>query len=156
MARAGTRHKWTFANHFRRHAFGWRSQPAIARVREAVAEISIAARHDKLVAAEGAVVLIERLSPALENVDSSSGAIGSAVNHAIDALAQIIASAPADPTTRDRWLVRLWDAYQADQIPYLETLGDYWCLSQSRSEPDSGSIQRGRAGAHFKRLDSGR
>ena len=126
MAHAGTRHKWTFASRFRRHAFGWRSQPAIARVREAVAEISVAARHDKLVAAEGAVVLIERLSPALENVDSSSGAIGSAVNHAIDALAQIIASAPADPRTRDRWLVRLWDAYQADQIPYIETLGDYW------------------------------
>ncbi len=126
MARAGTRHKWTFASRFRRHAFGWRSQPAIARVREAVSEIRIAARHDKLLAAEGAVVLIERLSPALEHVDSSSGAIGSAVNHAIDALAQIIASAPADPKTRDRWLERLWDAYQADQIPYIETLGDYW------------------------------
>jgi hypothetical protein len=126
VARAGTRHKWTFASRFRRHAFGWRSQPAIARVREAVSEISVAARHDKLVAAEGAVVLIERLSPALENVDSSSGAIGSAVNHAIDTLAQIIASAPADPMTRDRWLERLWDAYQADQIPYIETLGDYW------------------------------
>jgi len=126
VARAGTRHKWTFASRFRRHAFGWRSQPAIARVREAVSEIRIAARHDKLLAAEGAVVLIERLSPALEHVDSSSGAIGSAVNHAIDALAQIIASAPADPKTRDRWLERLWDAYQADQIPYIETLGDYW------------------------------
>jgi hypothetical protein len=55
------------------------------------------ARHDTLLAAEGAVLLIERLSPALEHVDSSSGAIGSAVNHAIDTLAQIIASAPADP-----------------------------------------------------------
>lgn len=126
MARAGTRHKWTFASRFRRHAFGWRSKPAIARVREAVSEISVVARHDKLVAAEGAVLLIERLSPALEHVDSSSGAIGSAVNHAIDALAQIIAPAPADPGTRDRWLERLWDAYQADQIPYIETLGDYW------------------------------
>lgn len=126
MARAGTRHTWTFARRFRRHAFGWRSQPAVARVREAVAEISVVARHDTLAAAEGAVVLIERLSPALENVDSSSGAIGSAVNQAIDALARIIASAPADPKTHDRWLVRLWDAYQADRIPYMETLGDYW------------------------------
>jgi hypothetical protein len=84
------------------------------------------ARHDTLLAAEGAVLLIERLSPALENVDSSSGAIGSAVNQAIDALAPIIASAPADAKTRDRWLGRLWGAYQADQIPYIETLGDYW------------------------------
>jgi hypothetical protein len=126
VARAGTRHTWMFARRFRRHAFGWRSQPAIARVREAVSEIRVVARHDTLLAAEGAVLLIERLSPALENVDSSSGAIGAAVNHAIDALAQIIASAPADLETRDRWLVRLWDAYQADRIPYIETLGDHW------------------------------
>lgn len=72
------------------------------------------------------MLLPERLSPALEHVDSSSGAIGSAVNHAIDTLAGIIASAPADSKTRDRWLERLWDAYQTDQIPYIETLGDRW------------------------------
>ena len=126
MARAGIRHRWTFASRFRRQAFGWRSEPAIARVKEAVSEIRVVARHDKLLAAEGAVLLLERLSPALEHVDSSSGAIGSAVNHAVDALALLIALAPADPKTRDRWLERLWDAYQADQIPYIETLGDYW------------------------------
>jgi hypothetical protein len=84
------------------------------------------ARHDQLLAAEGAVLLIERISPALENVDSSSGAIGSTVKHAIDALVEIVASAPADPKTRDRWLERLWEAYQADEIPYIEALGDYW------------------------------
>jgi hypothetical protein len=126
VPRAGTRHTWTFAARFRRHAFGWRSQPAIARVREAVSEIHVVARHDPLLAAEGAVLLLERLSPALEHVDSSSGAMGSAVNQAIDALVEIIASAPADPRTRDRWLERLWEAYQADQIPYIETLGDHW------------------------------
>jgi hypothetical protein len=126
VARARPAHKWTFASRFRRHAFGWRSQPAIARVKEAVSEIGAVARHNPLLAAEGAVLLLERLSPALEHVDSSSGEIGSAVNHAIDALAEIIASAPADPKTRDRWLDRLWEAYQADQIPYIETLGDHW------------------------------
>jgi hypothetical protein len=84
------------------------------------------ARHDKLLGAEGAVLLLERLSPALEHVDSSSGAIGSTVNHAIDALVEIIASASSDPETRDRWLERLWEAYQADEIPYIETLGDHW------------------------------
>ncbi len=120
------RYKWTFTSRFRQHAFGWRSQPAIARVREAVSEIRAVARHDRLLAAEGAVLLLERLSPALENVDSSSGAIGSAVNQAVDALVAIVASTPADPKTRDRWLERLWEAYQADQIPYIEALGDYW------------------------------
>ena len=32
-------HKWEFKARFRRHAFGWKSQPAIRRVKEAVAEI---------------------------------------------------------------------------------------------------------------------
>jgi hypothetical protein len=32
-------HKWAFTARFRRHAFGWRSQPAAQRVREATAEI---------------------------------------------------------------------------------------------------------------------
>jgi hypothetical protein len=32
-------HKWAFAPRFRRRAFGWRSQPAAQRVREATAEI---------------------------------------------------------------------------------------------------------------------
>jgi hypothetical protein len=63
---AGTdKHKWQFKTRFRRHAFGWRSQPAIQRVKEAVAEIKSVARKDLVLAAGGAVALIERLSPAL-------------------------------------------------------------------------------------------
>lgn len=34
-----SKHKWTFRARFRRHAFGWRSQPAIKRIKEAVSEI---------------------------------------------------------------------------------------------------------------------
>lgn len=126
MPSARLRYKWRFSTRFRRHAFGWQSHPAITRVKEAVSEIQVVARHDQLLAAEGAVLLLERLSPALEHVDSSSGGIGSAVNRAVDALAEIVASAPADPKTRDQWLERLWEAYQADAIPYIEALGDYW------------------------------
>jgi hypothetical protein len=66
------------------------------------------------------------LSPALENIDSSSGAIGTAVNHAIAELVPLIAKAPADRTTREAWLERLWAAHEADEIPYIETLADYW------------------------------
>src|SRR5262249_43023110 len=108
--------KWEFQARFRRHAFGWRSQPAILRVKQAVTGIPKAARRDAVLAAEGAVLLLERISPALENVDSSSGAIGTAVNHAIARLVPIIADAPADVRTRERWLERLWEAYQADEI----------------------------------------
>ncbi len=43
--------KWTFAARFRRNAFGWRSQPASKRVREAVSEIKKARRKDPFLAA---------------------------------------------------------------------------------------------------------
>ena len=46
--------------------------------------------------------------------------------HAIDAFVPIIAAAPADPKTRERWLDRLWAAHGADEIPYIEMLGDHW------------------------------
>ncbi len=128
MATKRTSKKWEFKARFRRHAFGWRSQPAIKRVKEAVSEIKKVARKDKFVAAEGAIAFLERLSPALERVDSSSGAIGTAVNNAIAALVPIIANAPAVTKTRDAWLERLYDAYQDDEIPYIELLGDYWAV----------------------------
>lgn len=41
------------------------------------------AKKEPLVAAEGAVLFLERVSPAIEHVDGSSGAIGSAVNRAM-------------------------------------------------------------------------
>ena len=119
-------HKWEFKARFRRQAFGWKSQPAIQRVKQAVSEIGKVARHDPVLAAEGAVTLLERLSPALEHVDGSSGAIGTAVNNAIADLVPIIARAAADPKTRETWLGRLWAAHEADQIPYIESLADDW------------------------------
>ncbi len=119
-------HKWTFAPRFRRNAFGWRSQPALARVKEAVSEIKKTVRKNPVLAAEGAVLFLERVSPALANVDSSSGAIGTAVNNAIATLVPIIAGAQADDATRDKWLERLWHAVEEDDIPYIELLPEYW------------------------------
>ncbi|MBI2219302.1 MAG: hypothetical protein HYU51_18645 [Candidatus Rokubacteria bacterium] len=132
MARARTP-PWEFTRRFRRGAFGWKSQPAIQRVKQAVSEIRKVARRDPVLAAEGAVLFLERVSPALEHVDSSSGAIGTAVNHAIEELAAVIARAPADAKTREGWLERLWEAHANDQIPYIERLGDFWgelCVSR--------------------------
>jgi len=126
MTRQRAAHTWAFKPRFRRQAFGWRSQPAIRRIREAVSEIKKVARADLVLAGEGAVLFLERASPALENIDSSSGAIGTAVNHAIEALTPIIAQAPADAATRDEWLERLWDACAQDDIPYLEGIGGHW------------------------------
>jgi multidrug efflux system outer membrane protein len=87
-----TAHKWAFATRFRRGAFGWKSALPIQRLEEALAEIREIARADPVLAADGAVALLEKLSPALERVDSSSRAIGTAVNRVIDSLVPVIAA----------------------------------------------------------------
>lgn len=121
-----TAHKWQFASRFRRHAFGWRSDTPVQRIKEAIAEIKQVARKEPALAAEGAIALLEKLSPALEQVDSSSGTLGSAVNKAIETLVLLIAKADVDTRLRQRWLERLWQALQDDEMPYIELLGDYW------------------------------
>lgn len=131
-------HKWQFATRFRRHAFGWRSETPILRIKEALAEIKQVARQDRMLAAEGAVTLLEKLSPALEQVDSSSGAIGTAVNKAIESLVIFIAQADVDLKIRQQWLERLWQALQDDHMPYIERLGDYWgelCVTPVLASP---------------------
>jgi tetratricopeptide (TPR) repeat protein len=65
-------------------------------------------------------------------VDGSSGAIGTAVNHAIEELVAIIVRALVGAKAREGWLERLWDAHANDEIPYIERLGDFWgalCVS---------------------------
>ncbi len=120
------RHKWVFRARFRRNAFGWKSQPAIKRIKEAVAEIKKVAGRDEVLAADNAVIFLEKLSPALERIDSSSGAIGTAVNNAIVALVPIIAEAPAETKVREKWMERLFEAHAEDQIPYIEQLAEHW------------------------------
>jgi hypothetical protein len=123
---AGGAHRWEFKARFRRRAFGWRSRPAVQRVKEAVSEVKRVARRDPVLAAEGAVLFLERVSGALEQVDSSSGAIGAAVNRAIEDLVPIIAGAPAEMEVRKGWLERLWEAHANDEIPYIELLAERW------------------------------
>lgn len=118
-------YKWEFVPRFRRNAFGRKSDTPIQRIKEALSEIRLVARKAPILAAEGAIVLLEKLSPALMNVDSSSGALGSAVNHAIETLVPILTKADVDSATRQRWLDRLWDAVQEDEMPYIEYLADF-------------------------------
>lgn len=118
---------WAFKARFRRSAFGWRGDRlAIGRIQEALSEINTVARHDPATAADGAVLFLEKLSPALCQVDGSSGALGQAARDAVDLLAPLIAQAPVDEAQRRRWLDRLYQAIQEDDPPYIETLGDYW------------------------------
>lgn len=121
-----TAYKWQFAPRFRRNAFGWKSDLPIQRIKEALAEIKTVAKKEPTLAAEGAVLFLERLSPAIMEVDSSSGRIGSAANGAIATLVPIIAKADVGRTVREQWLQRLWDALQNDDMPYLEDLSQFW------------------------------
>jgi len=133
---AKTSYKWAFRPRFKAQAFGWRSVLPIKRIKEAVVEIKKAARKDKILGAEGAVIFLEKLSPAIEQVDSSSGAIGATVCRAIETLVPIIVAAPASDQLRDRWLERLWAAIEEDQMCYLDMLPDYWgdlCVTSVRA-----------------------
>src|SRR6202163_3536251 len=123
---AAKAHSWTFRSRFRAGAFGWRSDLPIKRITEAVSEIKKAAREDKVLGAEGAVTFLEKVSGALEHVDSSSGAIGTRVNRAIETLVPIVGQAPASDNLRDKWLERSWRAIEDDEIPYIELLADHW------------------------------
>jgi len=69
---------------------------------------------------------LERVLPAIGQVDSSSGSMGTAVNSAIVALVPILVTAPADASTRDDWLTRLLQALQEDHMPYIEHLAESW------------------------------
>lgn len=128
---------WKFRSRLRRSAFGWRgTQLAIKRLTEALTEIRAVSRRDGARAAEGAVLFLEKISPAVRDVDSSSGALGSAVHAAVQELVPVIAAAIVNDATRDKWLDRLYEAIQEDDPPYIESLGDAWgdlCVTVERA-----------------------
>ncbi len=125
---------WAFRTRFRRGAFGWKgTRLAIGRIHEALTEIRAVARHDPARAAEGAVLLLERISPALCQIDSSSGALGNATYAVVQELTPLISHAPVSTAVRQKWLDRLFEAIQEDDPPYIESLGDHWgelCATQ--------------------------
>lgn len=102
------KHTWTFKSRLRARAFGWKgSRLARQRLKEAVTEIKKVARTDPVTAGHGVVSLMERVWPAFQHVDKSSGALGGAVCGAKKELRPIASEAPADRNTRDRWLPAL-------------------------------------------------
>ena len=120
-------YKWAFAPRFRSRAFGWRgTRTAVERLDEALREIAQMARSEPALAADGAVLLLEKLSPAICEVDSSSGALGTACARAVEALVSMIVAAPVSQSVREAWLDRLFDAFQDDDPPYIESLGPHW------------------------------
>lgn len=119
--------KWQFKTKFRANAYGWRgSKLAITRLKEAVKEIRTAAKSDPIAAGDGCVALMERLWPALQHIDTSSGALGTAVHNTLEELIPLLIAAPADRDTKAKWLERLFDAVQEDGVEYLDPVAERW------------------------------
>jgi hypothetical protein len=89
-------HKWKFKARFRRQAYVWHGTAiACKRLQEAVSEIKKVEKTEPVVAAEGVVCLMERLWPATQDIDSSSGALGTTIYHTLHTLIPILINAPA-------------------------------------------------------------
>jgi hypothetical protein len=100
-------HAWAFRASFRRNAFGWRgTRKAIERLNEAVGEIERMGRTDPALACEGAVLLLEKLFPAVNHIDSSSDAPGNATNGVVERMVPLIAAAPVPRRVREKWPVK--------------------------------------------------
>ncbi|MDX2484257.1 MAG: hypothetical protein QNK42_11430 [Pseudodonghicola sp.] len=124
MARKPT-HKWAFKPGMRAGAFGWRgSAKATQRLKSASTEIRSVRRNDPVIAAEGVVALAERIWPAFEHIDTSSGALGAAVRRTLEQLLPILIEAPADEPTRAAWLERLRQAILDDGVDYLAPISE--------------------------------
>ena len=120
-------HKWTFKARFRTNTYSWKGTSlASKRLKEAVSEIKKMAKSDPVIAGEGCVALMARLWPALQGIDSSSGALGRAVSRTLDSLISILIAAPATPETRAKWLEQLYDAVCNDGVQYLTPVEEHW------------------------------
>lgn len=124
MAKAA-RQSLAFKAGMRARSYGWRgSQKAIARLKDAVSEIKAIRKRDPVAAGEGVVSLAERIWPAFEQIDTSSGALGNAVNRTLENLTPILIAAPADEATRAGWLERLYQAIREDGVQYLYPISE--------------------------------
>ena len=122
-----TKHKWTFKSRFRRETYSWNGTAlASKRMREAVSEIKKIPKKDSALAGEGVIELFIRLYPALMQIDSSSGALGTAMNKTIDTLIPILIKADWDMNTRGKQLDKLYDAIIEDGWGTFDDLRDHW------------------------------
>jgi hypothetical protein len=127
MTASKGKHKWIFPARFKTRSFGWRSSRlACQRIKEALSEIKGVARKDPVLGAEGAIKLMEKFWPALQEIDTSSGAVGTATYNAMEILLPLVINAPVSPKQRNKWLERLWRAVQEDGVEYLGQLTDRW------------------------------
>ena len=130
-----TKPKWAFKPRFRVGLYSWNGTAKAAKnLRAAVSEIRKAYKKSPLEAVDAAIYLMERIWPALEHIDGSSGVLGRAVNDTIDKLLPLVIEAPADEQLRKKWTQRLFDAICDDGVEYLSPVTDHWgrlCVTDS-------------------------
>lgn len=118
-------HKWTFKPGMRAGAYSWKSSTkAVERLKSVSAEIRAVARTDPTTAAEGVIALAQRIWPAFEHIDTSSGALGNAVRRTLEELLPVLIKAPADEKIRAKWLEQLREAILDDGVDYLAPIAD--------------------------------
>ena len=86
---------------------------------------------------------MERLWPALQAVDSSSGALGTATNETVHELIEILLAAPAEGARMERQLDRLWTAIEEDCVDFLSQVRDRWgelCRTPERASRAAGDF----------------
>jgi hypothetical protein len=121
------RYPWNFRSRFRARALGWRgSSLAIQRLKEALAEIKAVHRTDPVLAAEGVILVLERIWPAFQAMDTSSGSLGNAVGKTVHERLDLLLTVPADEPTWERWRERLWSAVEEDGVDYLSEVVERW------------------------------
>jgi len=127
MAKQVATYSWEFKRFLRTRAFKWNSSAlACKRLAEASKEIAAVAKKDPVLAGEGAVALCERLWPALQEIDSSSGALGNTVSNVVADAVTVLSRAPAPEAMRRRWLDRLYEAIEEDDVDFLGSLRLHW------------------------------
>lgn len=127
MKEKNEKHTWEFTRYFRAGVYKWNgSALASKRIKEALSEIGKVAKKDPVLAAEGAVKFIEKCWLALEHIDSSSGAIGNAVNNALYELAEIISQAELPKNERLKLTERIWNSWEDEGYGYYDVLSELW------------------------------
>jgi hypothetical protein len=128
-------HKWAFKPDMRAGAYSWKSSSkAIERLKSASSEIRAVARADPVTAAEGVIALAQRIWPAFEHIDTSSGALGNAVKRTLEELLPVLIDAPADEKTRAKWLEQLREAIEDDGVDYLAPIAH--CFGKIAAYPE--------------------
>lgn len=121
------KHAWEFTRFFRAGVFKWNGTAlASKRIHAAIREIKQVAKKDSCSAAQGAVNFVEKCGRAIEHIDSSSGAIGNAVNSALYEVAAIIGTAELTSKDRLSLVERIWESWEEEECGYYDVLSELW------------------------------